>query len=123
MKKANSGLTAIAEVKNLNSALAECCFRARKYKNLTQAELAEKINRSTRTVINIEKGRGTHLDTMQDVCRVLDINPSEIIQPERINLPDYIIELNDIVNGCSREEAALVKPVILALLNQMRSGH
>ena len=83
--------------------------------------LVASTNKSQRTIINIEKGRGTRLDTMQDVCRVLDINPSEIIQPERIDLPDYIIELNDIINGCTPAGAASVKPVVLALLNQLRN--
>ena len=41
--KSTESNPAITETHDLNKALAESCFRARTYKQLTQAQLAEKV--------------------------------------------------------------------------------
>lgn len=55
--------------------------KLRKEKNLTQAQLAEKIDRDERTIVAIETGtRNPTLNTIHKIAQALNISLSELLQ-------------------------------------------
>lgn len=67
--------------------IAEC----RNKKELTQAELSERIKVSNSTISKWEKGKSLpEVSIMPRLCQELDITVNELISGERINDRDYI---------------------------------
>ena len=51
--------------------------------NLTQEELSEKIDKSLRTMTDIERGVvGMSMETLFDICNVLKVTPNDLLLPE-----------------------------------------
>jgi transcriptional regulator with XRE-family HTH domain len=58
----------------------------RKEKNLTQKELADKLNITDRAVSKWENGRGLpDLSLLMPLCKELDISINELLSGERLN--------------------------------------
>ena len=66
--------------------IAEC----RKEKNLTQLQLAEKLNISNRAVSKWETGKSCpDVSIMMELCDILGINVNELLSGERIIMENY----------------------------------
>ena len=66
--------------------IAEC----RKNKNLTQFQLAEKLNITDRAISKWETGKGMpDSSIMLDLCSELDISVNELLSGEKISMNDY----------------------------------
>lgn len=67
----------------------------RKERNMTQAELAEKIDLSTTEISNIERGRnGLSFNTLVSLCGVFDICSSELLSGAiKESVEDNILDL------------------------------
>ncbi len=66
--------------------IAEC----RKEKNLTQLELAEKLNISNRAVSKWETGKNCpDVSIMLELCDILGINVNELLSGERIIMENF----------------------------------
>lgn len=66
--------------------IAEC----RKNKNMTQAELAEKLNITDRAISKWETGKGMpDSSIMLELCNELDISVNELLSGEMIKMDDY----------------------------------
>lgn len=66
--------------------IAEC----RKNKNMTQADLAEKLNITDRAISKWETGKGMpDSSIMLELCERLDISVNELLSGETINTDDY----------------------------------
>lgn len=66
--------------------IAEC----RKNKNMTQAELAQKLNITDRAISKWETGKGMpDTSIMLDLCNELDISVNELLSGEMIEMKDY----------------------------------
>lgn len=66
--------------------IAEC----RKNKNMTQADLAEKLNITDRAVSKWETGKGMpDYSIVLELCKRLDISVNELLSGETINTDDY----------------------------------
>ena len=66
--------------------IAEC----RKGKNLTQAQLAEKLNITDRAISKWETGKGMpDPSIMLDLCNELNISVNELLSGEMIEMKDY----------------------------------
>ena len=66
--------------------IAEC----RKNKNLTQADLAEKLNITDRAISKWETGKGMpDSSIMLDLCKELGITVNELLSGEMIEMKDY----------------------------------
>ena len=62
----------------------------RKYKNLTQADLAEKLNITDRAISKWETGKGMpDSSIMLELCNELGISVNELLSGERIEMKDY----------------------------------
>ena len=65
---------------------------SRKNKNLTQMQLAEKLNITDRAISKWENGKGMpDSSIMLELCNELDISVNELLSGEKINQENYNI--------------------------------
>ena len=103
--------------------LGDAIKRARGELDLTQAQVAGKINRDTRTVMNIENYKGNpKMEVMYPLIRALQIDPREIFNPEMGRESPSIRRLRFLIADCDEQEAATLIPVIEAVLSALRSS-
>ena len=64
--------------------------QCRKNKNLTQAQLAEKLNMTNRAISKWETGNGMpDSSIMLQLCNELDITVNELLSGEVLNMKNY----------------------------------
>ena len=81
--------------------IAEC----RKKKNLTQAQLAEKLNITDRAISKWETGNATpDSDIMLDLCYILGINVNELLCGEMIDMEQKDEQLNELIFQMAKNE-------------------
>ena len=62
----------------------------RKEKNLTQSQLAEKLNVTDKAISKWETGRGLpDASLLLDLCKILDINVNELLSGEKLTIEKY----------------------------------
>lgn len=104
--------------------LAEVLKRYRLDLDLTQDEVADKSHIDTRSVINMEMGRGNpQLKTLYPVIQALKIDPREIFEDAPPEEAVPVRRLRQLVEECTEEEAAALVSVIEAVLSALRSKH
>ena len=62
-------------------------------KGLTQEELAERVNKTRPLISNIEQRGKVGYQTLQDICKVLDVKPEEVMN-QLSDPPGYYQTLN-----------------------------
>ena len=81
--------------------IAEC----RKKKNLTQAQLAEKLNITDRAISKWETGKAMpDSDIMLDLCYILGINVNELLCGEMIAPEQKAEQLNELIFQMAKNE-------------------
>ncbi len=81
--------------------IAEC----RKNKNLTQAQLAEKLNITDRAISKWETGKAMpDSDIMLDLCYILGINVNELLCGEVIDMEQKDEQLNELIFQMAKNE-------------------
>lgn len=77
----------------------------RKNKNLTQAQLAEKLNISDRAISKWENGKSLpDTSIMLELCKILDINVNELLSGEVIDMRDYDKKAEEMLLEMARKE-------------------
>lgn len=80
--------------------IAEC----RKEKNLTQSQLAEKLNITDKAISKWETGKGMpDSSIMLELCNQLNINVNELLSGERLNEENYKEKANENIVSISKE--------------------
>ena len=80
--------------------IAEC----RKEKNLTQVQLAEKLNMSYKSISKWETGRGMpDSSIMLELCNYLGINVNELLSGEHIKEQEYQEKANENIISIAKE--------------------
>ena len=97
--------------------LGDAVKRARGRLELTQGEVADKINVDVRTVNY--KGN-PKMEVLFPLVRALMIDTREIFYPEIRRESPAIRQLRLLIEECSEEEAAAIIPVIEAVLTALR---
>ncbi len=89
----------------------------RKEKNLTQSELAEKLNVTDRSVSNWENGKCMpDISLFNPLCSALDITINEFLSGEEIESKDYQKKLEEnIINTINYNNKKNLLPVILLI--------
>lgn len=89
----------------------------RKEKNLTQSELAEKLNVTDRSVSNWENGKCMpDISLFNPLCSVLDITINEFLSGEEIESKDYQKKLEEnIINTINYNNKKNLLPFILLI--------
>ena len=73
-------------------------------KNITQAQLAEKLGVSNKTISRWENGRNMpDYSILKDLCNVLDIDVNEFLSGEKIKKDNYEIKYNENIDNILRE--------------------
>ncbi|MBR3840315.1 MAG: helix-turn-helix transcriptional regulator [Erysipelotrichales bacterium] len=81
--------------------IAEC----RKKKNLTQAQLAEKLNITNRAISKWETGKAMpDSNIMFDLCDILEITVNELLSGEIIDMEQKEEQLNDLIFQMAQNE-------------------
>ena len=81
--------------------IAEC----RKKNNLTQAQLAEKLNITDRAISKWETGKAMpNFDIMLDLCSILGINVNELLCGEMIDMEQKDDQLNELIFQMAKNE-------------------
>ena len=81
--------------------ITEC----RKKKNLTQAQLAEKLNITDRAISKWETGKAMpDSDIMLDLCNILEINVNELLCGEKIDIEQKDEQLNELIFQMAKNE-------------------
>ena len=83
----------------------------RKLKKLTQADLAEKLNVTDRSVSNWENGKNMpDLSLFKPLCEILDITINELLSGEKVKEKDYQEKFEEnIVNTINYSTKKIVK--------------
>lgn len=89
------------EQEKIGKFIAQC----RKEKNLTQAELAEKLNITNKTISKWETGRGMPDSSMLlELSKALDINVNELLTGEKIGDVNYKEKAEENIISISKEK-------------------
>ena len=101
--------------------LGDAVKRARGKLNMTQGEVANAINKDTRTVLNIENYKGNpKMEVLYPLIRVLQIDAREIFNHEITRDNPSIEQLQLFVGQCTEQEAETILPILQAALAAIR---
>jgi transcriptional regulator with XRE-family HTH domain len=94
--------------------ISEC----RKSKNITQAQLAEKLNITDRAISKWENGKSLpDSSIMLDLCEILDITVNDLLSGEKVSSEDYAKKMQDrlleALRGKEKAELMLWRLIIL----------
>ena len=109
-------------MKEYSRFLGDAVKRARGASGLTQREVADKMNKDVRTVLNIENYKGNpKLEVLYPIVLALNIDPREVFYPNMQQESPAIRQLRLLVDDCSEEEATVLIPVLQSVLRAIRS--
>ena len=87
------------------STIGDKLFSIRKRMGLTQAEVAEAAELSTRTYADIERGSvNMRIETVLKICNVLHITPDEILTTDNSSISAKQQELWERLDSCSTKD-------------------
>lgn len=93
--------------------LGDAVKRARGELNLTQRQVAERIDADVRTILNIENYKGNpKLHILYPLLRSLKIDARSIFNPEMEQDTPSIRQLRFLIEECSEEEAECLIPIV-----------
>ena len=109
-------------MKDYSRSLGDAVKRARGASGLTQREVADKMDKDVRTVLNIENYEGNpKLEVLYPLVRALNMDSREIFYPNMQRESPALRQLRLLVEDCSEEEALAVIPVFQSVLNALRT--
>lgn len=89
----------------------------RKEKNLTQREVAERLNISEKTVSKWETGNGMpEVGLMLPLCELLEISVNELLSGERLDEKQYLKRAEEIIMELLKEKAEAKKRIVMGAL-------
>jgi transcriptional regulator with XRE-family HTH domain len=97
--------------------------KARESKGFTQAELAERLGGSVRTVIALEKGENLPLyDTLWKLVRVLDISADSLVRPEANTGSVEMDQMMSELRACTERDQHIVIETTRTLIRKLREN-
>ena len=109
-------------MKEYSRYLGDAVKRARGASGLTQREVADKMDKDVRTVLNIENYKGNpKLEVLYPLVRALNIDPREVFYPNMQQDSLAIRQLRLLVDDCGEEEATALIPELQSVLRAIRS--
>ena len=102
--------------------LGESVYRNRKRQGMTQAQLAEKAGVTEQTIRKIEHGEGNpQLDVLCSLITALDIDPMEIVYPQKNTANPAKKQLDILLHDCSEEDMEVLLPICKAAINALNA--
>ena len=108
--------------KDFSRPLGDCIRKARLSAGLTQDQLAEQIETTQRTILNIENYQSNpQMTTLYPLIRALNIDPRSIFYPEQ---PEYGSQprIEMLFSTCTDAEIEAIIPIGKAAIQALRSG-
>lgn len=103
------------------STIGNRLFSIRKRMGLTQAEVAEAAELSTRTYADIERGSvNMRIETVLKICNVLHITPDEILTTEDSSISARQQELWERLNDCSPKDKETALKLLSVYLESLK---
>lgn len=101
--------------------LAIAVREARTELGLSQEKLAEVLNMDTRTILNIEAGRGNpKFEKLCPLITYLKIPADRIFYPTAAKQKANLQKLQTLLNDCSEQEAENLLPMVRYMINLLR---
>jgi len=96
---------------------------ARKTKNLTQDDLAEKTNISSKFVSSIEQNRSKpSVDTLIDICNVLEVTTDYVLLDSVYASKEMMMdEIAEKLKKCSNKNIRLISSLISVILQEQEN--
>ncbi len=92
----------------------------RRKQHLTQEELAEKIEKSLRTIADVERGvAGVSIETLFDLCSALDTTPDGLLLPETNSEDQDVNWLTQALKNCTEHQRATAIDIVRAYLHSL----
>ncbi len=96
-------------------------YSIRKRMGLTQAEVAEAAELSTRAYADIERGSvNMRIETALKICNVLHITPDEILTTENTSISTKQQELWERINACSPKDKETALKLLSVFLESLK---
>ncbi len=109
-------------MQDIKQTLAKAVRDARLERSISQEKLAEILGLDTRTILNIEAGRGNpKFDKLYPLITYLKIPADLIFYPDSSNLQPELQKLFTLLNDCNEEEATNLLPAVRYLLKLQRA--
>lgn len=109
-------------MQDIKQLLAIAVREARTELGLSQEKLAETLNLDTRTILNIEAGRGNpKFEKLYPLITYLKIPADKIFYPANTNQQPNLQKLLTLLNDCTEQEAADLLPMVRYLLDLLRN--
>lgn len=90
----------------------------RKAKNLTQCELAEKLNISEKTVSKWETGNGLpEVSLMLPLCDLLGISVNELLSGEKLSTAEYVRKAEENMVSLMTDKTRPKTKIIIATIS------
>ena len=98
--------------------IGERLKKARKQKQLTQEQLAEKIDVSIAFLSRIERGSSQiNLKRLNQICEILEVSEGYILNGAANTSEQYLIsEFNDLFTKCSPEKQKLIYEIAKTII-------
>lgn len=110
-------------MQEISENLGKLVKTARIRRNLTQLELAEAIDKSERTVVKIERGKGNpKLDSLTQIVKVLKLDVDALFNSDKKQNCPRLDELCREIADCTEDEAAALVPVVRAFVSALRNA-
>lgn len=108
-------------MQDIKQNLANAVREARTDLGLTQEKLAEILNLDTRTILNIEAGRGNpKFEKLYPLITYLRIPADKIFYPNYKEQSPTLQRLITLLNDCTEQEADALMPMVRYMLDLLR---
>lgn len=109
-------------MKQYSRFLGDAVKRARGASGLTQREVADKMNKDVRTVLNIENYKGNpKLEVLYPLVRALNMDPREIFYPNMQRESPAIGKMRLMLADCSEDQILDLLPIVEAALRIIKA--
>ena len=94
--------------------------KARQNKNLTQEDLAEKLDVSVAFLSRIERGSShINLKRLNQICNILEINEGQILNGSSSDSKNYLnSEFSELLKNSSSEQQKLIYKIAQVIINK-----
>ena len=108
-------------MQDIKQTLANAVREARSNLGLSQEQLAEILGFDSRTILNIENGRGNpKFEKLYPLITYLKIPADKIFYPTQNTPSPNLQKLLTLLNDCTEQEAEDLLPMVHYLLNLLR---
>ena len=109
-------------MKDFQRPLGDAVRKARIDKGMTQTQVAKELGLDSRTILNIENGKGNpKTEILYPLIRLLEIDPREIFFPEEQNDSASYHKMQVFLSKCREDEIEALLPICRNIIDVLRT--